>query len=182
MASHEDDRKYLSALPKAMDAVSGIPSRKSAKSLPVPATGTPFITCSVAAPVKVKLPRASCCDRWLNCCRRETGSEFEGMGLAHRRAGIRDAACLVTRERLLRIGKPSDAVREVKAWWPPVSRILIVSRNPSLSRDVQPVREIGRQPYGRPAVLDFEIHVQARRGYASQASACVDARSCRSYR
>ena len=57
-------RKYLSALPKAMELVSGMPSRKSAKSLPVHGDPTPLAVACVAAPVKPKLPRGSCCERY----------------------------------------------------------------------------------------------------------------------
>src|ERR1039458_3739855 len=70
--SVEMPRKYLSALPKATWLRSGTPSRKSAKSEPVPGTATPLITCWVAAPVKVKPPRAFDCETGLNCCMRKS--------------------------------------------------------------------------------------------------------------
>src|SRR5579864_8713223 len=58
-ASSFQARKYLSALPKAMELVSGMPSRNPARSEPVPGTGAPFEVADVDAPVKVKVPRGS---------------------------------------------------------------------------------------------------------------------------
>src|SRR5262245_36525784 len=57
-AAYVDQRKYLSALPYAIELVSGMPSRKPAKSLPA------------AAPVKLSVPRGSCCETGFACCRR----------------------------------------------------------------------------------------------------------------
>src|SRR5271165_3361 len=59
-ASVVDARRYLSALPKATELVSGMPAKKSARSDPL------------ASPVKVNVPRGSCCVSKLNCCRRKS--------------------------------------------------------------------------------------------------------------
>src|SRR2546423_637659 len=56
----KDSRKYLSALPNAIELVSGVPRRKPAKSEPA------------APPVKLNVPRGSCCEKTLNCCLRKS--------------------------------------------------------------------------------------------------------------
>src|ERR1035441_5459946 len=70
--SYQLVRKYLSGLPYCKELVSGRPSRKSAKSEPVPVAATPLTTWLVVRPVKVKAPRALASDRGLICCRRKS--------------------------------------------------------------------------------------------------------------
>ena len=84
-------RKYLSALPKAIELVSGMPSRKSAKS-----------DAGRAAPVNVNVPRGSCCERRLNCCRRKSPPNVMLCAPWLQKVVVHDRRGLVAREGLLR--------------------------------------------------------------------------------
>src|ERR1039458_3875059 len=75
--SYQLVRKYLSGLPYCKELVSGRPSRKSAKSEPVPEEATPLTTWLVVRPVKVKAPRALASDRGLICCRRKSAPKVK---------------------------------------------------------------------------------------------------------
>src|SRR3974390_1228625 len=73
--SYTDCRKYLSGLPNEIALVSGIPSRKSARSDPVVDEAPPLEElppCCVAAPVNANPPRGFCCERTLYSCRRKS--------------------------------------------------------------------------------------------------------------
>ena len=143
-ASYSESRKYLSALPKATEAASGTPSRKSRE---IRAGGGAGESESAA---RVLLAE------YIELLPPEIAAELEIVARAIPKEGGRNRVGLIAIEGLLRIGERLDAAREDQRRRSPVQRILIVAVNPRRARNVFAIFEVGLDASRQPAELIAE--------------------------
>jgi len=104
--------------------------------------GEPLAEISVAAPVKVKLPRAFCCRQIVELLSAEIAAEGDVVRAVQPEQVGRQGAGLEPIIGCLSIGNPTDAGGKLQARRSPIDRALVVTADAEISRNIHAVGEI----------------------------------------